>query len=80
MKQYYQFVYDTVAESEKAFAFDYATGYTKRKPVWFPKSICGFTEVNEVGNSFVNIPAWFFRSNHLDYGKVCARFIGIVKL
>lgn len=78
MKKYYKFVYDTIAESEKAFAFDYVIGYTKRKPLWIPKSICQFTELNEVGNSYVIVPAWFFAKNFYDYRNIDARFIDII--
>lgn len=80
MKRFYQFVYDTVAESEKAFAFDYCIGYTQRKPIWIPKSICGITEPNDVGNRYVNIPAWFFQKNFYDYRKVDARFLNVIEL
>lgn len=80
MAKFYQFVYDTVAESEKAFAFDYCTGYTKREPIWVPKSICGITDENSVGNRYVNIPMWFFKKNFYDYRKVDARFINIIEL
>lgn len=76
---YHQFVYDTIAESEKAFAFDYMTGYTKRQPIWFPKSLCGITEPNDVGNRYVNIPLWFFQKNLIDYRKVCARYMGRIE-
>lgn len=80
MKRYYRFVYDTIAETEKAFALDYVVGYAKRKPIWVPKAICGFEEENDVGNAFVTIPEWFFRKNFYDYKNVDARFLGIVQI
>jgi hypothetical protein len=77
---YHQFVFDTVAETEKAFAFDYAVGYTKREQIWFPKALCGITEPNDVGNRYVNIPMWFFKKNLIDYRKVDARYMGRVEI
>lgn len=77
---YHQFVFDTVAESEKAFAFDYCTGYTKREPIWIPRSICGITEPNDVGNKYVNIPFWFFKKNLYDYRKFAARYMGRIEI
>ena len=74
--KYHKFVYDTIAETEKAFAFDYCTGYTKRKPIWIPESICAISEPNAVGNCYVDIPFWFFQRNFIDYLKVDARYIG----
>jgi len=76
-KKYYRFVYDFSAETQKAFSFEFSGGVTTSNNwhEWFPKSQCTFSDPNEVGNVFVNIPAWLFVSKSLDEHRCAARFI-----
>ena len=59
--------------SGKAFYIDYESGewqYHENPHVWVPKSICRFSETNDVGNLTVAIPMWFLTKNQLDYHRL----------
>ena len=50
--------------SEKAFYSTYTIdGFSKFRYVWIPKSICIFSEPNDVGNVQVMVPMWWFDKN-----------------
>lgn len=84
MKKYHEFIayQGPYNETEKAFELEFSGGYTNTNNFyeWFPKSICIYTEPNEIGNFNILIPVWLFTTKRLDVYRCLMPYVGVKEL